>query len=278
MFTDGAALHERVAHARTVVEREAITAEALGRTLSPYRVIIVMLVVLVVLIAITQYPHSKPLRNDAEEAKAPIGETLAYLAKNRLFRVGILTQFLYVGLQTSLWTFTIRLALNLDPALNERTAANYLIAAFISFFIGKTIANLLMTRMNENRILMTYSLLGVLCITYIVVMPSFTTVYAAVIASALLGPGWATIFARNLDLIEDKRYTETGGAVIVMSIIGGAAIPVMQSYLSDTTGSMRFSFIVNAFCMFFLVVDRRDQKQICDLAPAALKEASRGNH
>lgn len=68
-----------------------------------------------------------------------------------------------------------------------------------------------------------------------------------------------------------------------MSIIGGAAIPVMQSYLSDTTGSMRFSFIVNAFCfaaifVFFLVVDRRDQKQICDLAPAALKEASRGNH
>ncbi|GAE71210.1 homolog of fucose/glucose/galactose permeases [Cutibacterium acnes JCM 18916] len=40
-------------------------------------------------------------------------------------------------MQTSLWTFTIRLALNLDPALNERTAANYLIAAFISFFLGK---------------------------------------------------------------------------------------------------------------------------------------------
>ena len=66
VFTDGAALHERVAHARTVVEREAITADALGRTLGPYRVIIAMLVVLVVLIAITQYPHSKPLRNDAE--------------------------------------------------------------------------------------------------------------------------------------------------------------------------------------------------------------------
>ena len=46
VFTDGAALHERVAHARTVVEREAITADALGRTLGPYRVIIAILVVL----------------------------------------------------------------------------------------------------------------------------------------------------------------------------------------------------------------------------------------
>ncbi len=103
------------------------------------------------------------------------------------------------------------------------------------------------------------------------------------IASALLGPGWATIFARNLDLIEDKRYTETGGAIIIMSIIGGAAIPVVQGFLSDTTGSMRLSFIVNAFCftaifVFFLVVDRRDQKQICDIAPAALKEAPHANH
>ncbi|WP_341873394.1 hypothetical protein, partial [Streptomyces chryseus] len=55
VFTDGAALHERVARAHTVAEREAITAEALGRTLDPYRIIIIMLIVLVVLIAITQY-------------------------------------------------------------------------------------------------------------------------------------------------------------------------------------------------------------------------------
>ena len=57
---------------------------------------------------------------------------------------------------------------------------------------------------------------------------------------------------------------------------------MVQGFLSDTTGSMRFSFIVNAFCFaaifaFFLVVDRRDHKEICDLAPAALKEASHAN-
>lgn len=265
VFTDGEALHNRVANAATEAERVRITAEALGRTMGPYKVIILMLVVLVVLIAITQYPHSKPLREDASEAEAPIGETLAYLLRNRLFCAGIVTQFLYVGLQTALWSFTIRLALNLDPTLNEKTGANFLIAAFIAFFVGKFIANVLMTRMSENILLMIYSALGVLTIFYIVVVPSFTTVYAAIIGSALLGPGWATIFARNLDLIEDKRYTETGGAIIVMSIIGGAVIPVVQGFLSDLTGSMRFSFIINAFCfaaifVFFLVVHRWEKR------------------
>jgi len=30
-------------------------------------------------------------------------------------------------MQTAVWSFTIRLALQLDPALNERVASNYMI-------------------------------------------------------------------------------------------------------------------------------------------------------
>ncbi|MBK0331201.1 L-fucose:H+ symporter permease [Brachybacterium sp. MASK1Z-5] len=265
VFTDGEALHERVANASSQSERLAITSEALGRTLEPYKVILVLLLVLVALIAITQYPHSKPLRDDATEQKASIGETLAYLLRNRIFCAGIMTQFLYVGMQTALWSFTIRLALVLDDSLNERAAASYLIAAFIAFFVGKFVANLLMTRFDEDLVLIIYSALGMVTILYVVAAPNFTSVYAAIVASALLGPCWATIFARNLDVIEDKRFTETGGAIIVMSIIGGAVIPAVQGLISDATGSMRFSFIVNLFCfaavlVYFLVLRRRGRR------------------
>lgn len=266
VFTDGDALHAQIANAATEAERAAITSEALGRTLDPYKVILVLLLVLVVLIAITQYPHSKPLREDASEAKAPLGETLAHLLKNRIFCAGILTQFLYVGMQTALWSFTIRLAMDLDPSINERSAASYLIAGFIAFFAGKFIANVLMTKIDEDLVLIGYAALGMLTIVYIVAVPNFTSVYAAIVASALLGPCWATIFARNLDVIEDKRFTETGGAIIVMSIIGGAFIPAVQGLLSDSLGSMRLSFLVNFFCfgavlLFFLTLRRRSLAQ-----------------
>ena len=139
-------------------------------------------------------------------------------------------------MQTAVWSFTIRLALTLDTSLNERSASNYMVAAFIAFFLGKLIANLFMSRLNEDLVLVAYSVLGVAALAYVVTVPNMTTVYAAILTSGLFGPCWATIYARTLDSITDKHRTETGGAVIVMSIIGGAVVPVIQGLVSDSTG------------------------------------------
>ena len=37
-----------------------------------------------------------------------------------------------------------------------------------------------------------------------------------------------------------------------MSIIGGAVMPAIQGFVSDITGSMQFSFIVNFFCFAYI--------------------------
>lgn len=157
-------------------------------------------------------------------------------------------------MQTAVWSFTIRLALQLDPALNERVASNYMIWAFIGFFVGKFIANILMTKFNENKVLIVYSILGVLALLYVINVHNMSAVWAVIFTSALFGPCWATIYARTLDTIEDKRHTETGGAVIVMSIIGGAVIPVIQGFVSDHTGSMQTAFIVSLLCFAAVLV------------------------
>lgn len=247
IFTDGDALHVQLGELEGDA-KAAFAQEMLQRTLQPYMVIIGILVFLLVIIAITQFPHCKPLREGAKEAQATIGETLRYLAGNRAFRKGIFAQFMYVGMQTAVWSFTIRLALTLDTSLNERSAANFMIGAFAAFFIGKFVANLLISKFDTDKVLLAYSVLGVLSILYIVMVPNMSAVYMAIVTSGLFGPCWATIYSRTLDTIADKRHQETGGAVIVMSIIGGAVIPVIQGLVSDNTGSMQFSFIVNAVC------------------------------
>lgn len=247
IFTEGASLEDQL-EGLDPVAAQRLTEELLQRTLEPYRWILIVLIVLVLLIAITQYPTSKPLDSTNHEKAAGLGETLGYLFKKKEFLSGIFAQFMYVGLQTALWSFTIRLALTLDDSINERTATNYLLWAYVAFFVGKFVANLLITKINEDLVLIIYSLIGVVALAYVVAVPNFTAVWAAVLASGLLGPGWATIYARTLDTIEDKRYTETGGAVIVMAIIGGAVIPVIQGLISDLTGSLSFSFIINIVC------------------------------
>lgn len=252
IFTEGDALHKQLGEL-DAAGRAQLANDMLQRTLQPYRFIIIVLAVLLIVVAITQFPHCKPVHGN-EEAKAGIGETLAYLAKNARFREGILTQFLYVGMQTAVWSFTIRLALNLDPSLNERAASNYMIGAFIAFFLGKVAANILMTRFNADLVLIGYSIAGVAALAYVIVVPNMTAVYAAILTSGLFGPCWATIYARTLDSIEDKRHTETGGAVIVMSIIGGAVVPLIQGFISDSVGSMQMAFSVSLVCFAAVLV------------------------
>lgn len=264
IFTEGDSLHSQLSVLEGA-EKTAFAQEMLQRTLQPYAVIIVILVVLLTIIAITQFPHCKPLRADAKEAQATIGETLRYLASNKKFLKGIFTQFMYVGMQTAVWSFTIRLALTLDHSINERTASNFMIGSFAAFFIGKFVANILMTRFNADKVLIGYSILGVLSLVYVVSVPNMTAVFMAIVTSGLFGPCWATIYSRTLDTITDKRHTETGGAVIVMSIIGGAVIPLIQGLISDKTGSMQFSFVVNIVCFavvgfYFFSMYRNNQK------------------
>lgn len=251
VFQEGDSLASQMAQL-TPEQIHVFRLQMLQHTLEPYKIIICILVAVFILFLITKYPKCK-VKSVAEDttAKVSLGETLKYLAGNGLFKRGILAQFLYVGMQVAVWSFTIRLALVLMPHINERAAADFMVISFACFFVGKFIANFLMTKFSVNKVLLAYSVIGCLLIMYVAFMPNLTAIYAAVAISILMGPCWATIYAETLKSVE-KKYTETAGAIIVMSIIGGAVMPAVQGFISDMTGSMQFSFIVNFFCFAYI--------------------------
>ncbi|MGV8984366.1 L-fucose:H+ symporter permease [Clostridium sp.] len=227
----------------------------LQNTLAPYKYLILILIVVLILFAITKFPKCKPQNvQGVVENKVSILDTLKYLVKNKNFKKGIITQFIYVGMQTTVWSFTIRLALTLDKSINERSASTFMIYSFIAFFIGKVVANFLMSKFQAVKVLFFYSILGCLSLVYVTLMPNMTSVYATILVSFLFGPCWATIFAKTLDAVEDKKHTETAGAIIVMSIIGGAIIPTVQGLVSDSIGSMQLSFVVPMICFALVAV------------------------
>jgi FHS family L-fucose permease-like MFS transporter len=227
----------------------------LQNTLAPYKYLILILIVVLILFAVTKFPKCKPQNVKGQvENKVSILETLKYLVKNSNFKKGIVTQFIYVGMQTTVWSFTIRLALTLDKTINERSASTFMIYSFIAFFLGKVIANFLMSKFHEAKVLLIYSILGCLSLIYVILVPNMTAVYATIVVSFLFGPCWATIFAKTLDAVEDKKHTETAGAIIVMSIIGGAVIPTVQGLVSDSIGSMQLSFVVPMICFALVAI------------------------
>lgn len=221
----------------------------LENTLEPYRYMIMVLVVVMILFLVTKFPKCKVA--ETQEHKRPSAvDTLRYLAKNKRFRKGIVAQFLYVGMQVAVWSFTIRLALEMGD-INERDASNFMIYSFACFFMGKFVANILMTRFNADKVLIIYSVIGALFLAYVAFVPSFTAVYAAVLVSILFGPCWATIYAGTLETV-DNEHTEMAGAVIVMAIVGAAFVPAVQGYVADALHSLQLSFLVSMLCFIYV--------------------------
>jgi FHS family L-fucose permease-like MFS transporter len=237
--------------------RIAFGEQALQKTLLPYKYIIIILIVAIILFSLTEFPASKPKGKNVSAAK--ISETISYLAHNKEFLKGIGTQFMYIGMQTAVWSFTIRLAMSLNPAINERSASTFMIYSYIAFFAGKMIANFLINKLTAPRVLAIFSSLGSIALLYIMFVHNMTAVYAAIIVSGLFGPCWATIYSKTLDTVKDKRHTETAGAIIVMSIIGGAFLPAIQGLVADKLGSMSLSFVVSLICFVVVIFYSFDQ-------------------
>lgn len=250
IFTDGN-LKEEMSHMSKKAAEE-FGQQALARTLSPYKYVLIVLVVMIVLFAITKFPSGKPKK--AENEKLPsFSETIKYLLPRKRYWRGVFAQFFYMGVQTGVWSFTMRLALDMFPSFNERLVANFMLYSYLCFFVGRFLGSYLLSKFSETKILSIYSIIGSLMILYITFVPNITAIYAAIGVSLVFGPCWPTIFARTLETVDDKRHTETASAFIVMAIVGGAVLPIFQGLLSDAT-NMQFSFILTAleFGLVFL--------------------------
>lgn len=220
-------------------------------TLLPYKWMIAVLVLMFILIAITRFPKCKG-NQPASKKTASLGQSLSRLWRNKRFTFGVLAQFLYVGAQVGVWSFTIRLAMQLG-GMNERSASWFLLTTFAAYFVGKLIANVLMRKLHPAKVLAVYGVLCIGLLAYTILVPNITAVYAAVGVSVFLGPCWPTIYGLTIDGLGED--TGVGGSLLVMSIVGGGVIPIFQGLLSDYSGgNMQLAYSVPLLCFIVIVM------------------------
>jgi FHS family L-fucose permease-like MFS transporter len=123
-----------------------------------------------------------------------------------------------------------------------------MIVGFTCFLGGKFVANALIARYSAARVLVVYCGIGAALLLVAAFGPAGSAIWFVIASNLLMGPCWPTIFGQTLDTIEDKRYQETGGAILVMAIVGGAVVPVVQGAVSDVLGSLQMSYVVSAAC------------------------------
>ena len=121
----------------------------------------------------------------------------------------------------------------------------YVYAAIILVMIAGDI----MSKGNPARMLLIYSLLGILALLIGMFTTGMISVYAFTSVGLFCSTLWPCIFALAINGL--GKHTNEGSSFLIMMIMGGGIVSWLQGYLADLT-NIHFSYIVGVLCFAYL--------------------------
>lgn len=220
----------------------ALQKEDLFVIMGPYIALAGLLVAIWIGIALVKV---KGLRGEDPNNRTHSSGALNRLVRNNHYRFGVITQFFYVGLQVSTWTYIIIYVTNIVPGGNDVMGAWFLQVSLIIYAIVRFIMTWLMKYYRPTFLMAILATGAVVCNLYAWFFPGFSGAVALVGVSACMSLMFPTIYGVALYGLGDD--TKFGAAGLVMAIVGGAIITPIQGLLTDQFGSA-FACIVPAIC------------------------------
>jgi FHS family L-fucose permease-like MFS transporter len=145
-----------------------------------------------------------------------------------------------VGAQISVWS-NIIFYMKSYTAVDEKTAANYIVYSLVAMLAGRFITTPIMKHVAPSKLLGIYGAINVLLMAVSVTRPGMLGAWTIVASSFFLGIMFPTIFALGLKGLGEN--TKLGGSFLVMAIVGGAFFPLLLGKIADHT-SMALGYIV----------------------------------
>lgn len=161
---------------------------------------------------------------------------------------GIITQFFYVGAQVAVSSFFIRY-LGKTVGIAEKNAALYLSVALLAFMLGRFIGTFVMRYISPARLLMYYALACLALLAVVVAQGGMFSVYALIGVEFFMSIMFPTIFSLSVQSLGDD--TKMGSSLVIMSIVGGAILPLIMGRMSDSVG-IQMAYLV-PWCCFVVV-------------------------
>jgi FHS family L-fucose permease-like MFS transporter len=224
-------------------ELQVIQAEELSAVMGPYVVVALAIVAVWMAIAFSKMP----LSSDSDDSLRLMA-TLKRLVKKRTYVLGVVAQFFYVGAQIGVWSFTIRYVMK-NLGLDESGASNALLLSIVLFCAARFICTGLMRYVSPGKLLMGLALAAIALSALVVAPGGRIGVVALVGISACMSLMFPTIYGLAANgLGEDRKI---GGSLLIMAILGGAALTAAQGQISDAYG-IHTAYLVPLIC--FIVV------------------------
>ena len=195
-------------------------------------------------LSMTPIVESKPDRKPASFSSC-LG-----LLKNRFVAFMALSIFLIVGAEVAINT-------NIANVLMSKYGIELSTAAYgISFFFaGETISRFLgaiiLNWIKPRLFLFLIAILSLVGVLGVFLAPSYTIAYASIMIIGLgVGNMFPIIFSLALAKMPERANEISG--LLIMSVSGGAFIPLVMGYVSSTSGPLASIFVVGG-CMLYIL-------------------------
>jgi FHS family L-fucose permease-like MFS transporter len=227
----------------SAIEKQAYLTAQVDSVKGPYMIIGIVIVVIAVIVVFTKLPDIKENKEEIE------GSSISHALKHSHLTWGIIAHFFYVGAQVCVISFFIRYITG-STAIIEGDAKWYSSVAGFAFLVGRFAGTFFMRFVAPNRLLMLYALACVLLSGLAAFAGGIVGVYAIIGVCFFMSIMFPTIFSMGIAGL--GKDTKLGSSLIVMSIVGGALLPLALGYVSDATGAIQYGYLVPMLC--FLVI------------------------
>ncbi len=174
-----------------------------------------------------------------DEAQHSAGKSICNLICLPRYRWGVFTQFFYVGLQTMAWVYVLHYAGNI-LGYTDASAMYFYIASMCCFIVFRFICTALMKKYNPADMMSVSAFVGTLLCLGAVFLPGHAGLLCVVALSASMSLMFPTIYGIALrNLGPDSKL---GAAGLVMSILGGAAVPPVFAYCYENASLSSLTF------------------------------------
>ena len=174
-------------------------------------------------------------------------ESVRRLFRINNFKYGVLALFVYVGAQIGVWRLTI-------PAISEQGGtynADYLYTCSMAgFAVSRFIFTWIMKHHSYKKIMLWTSICAALLSLAVIIGDGMVVVASIIGISCCMAPMFATLFGMSLE--NTGRDMQTGGAILVMMVVGGSVIFALQNILAARL-SAQMSYILPAVCFLGIV-------------------------
>jgi MFS transporter, FHS family, L-fucose permease len=210
------------------------------RVVKPYLVIGAIAVIWALLIWRTKFPSIQSEHENESGDRGHLRDLLRYPH----FLFAVVAQFFYVGAQVGTWSYFITYVQDYVHQ-SEKVAGYFLTGTLIAFGVGRFASAWLMRYVNPGKLMGSYCTINIALVAIAVLRPGWFGLWCVFLTSFFMSLMFPTIFALGLKGLGPN--TKLGGSLLVMAIVGGAVLTPVMGFISEKTHSLALAYSVPLF-------------------------------